>query len=815
MAGDKYITVILPLALPKNYTYLVNEDQVDKIIIGQRVEVELKRKIYTGIVGEIVDVHDSNYKPKPIISVVDDHAIISEIQLSFWKWIANYYCCTEGEVMQAALPSGLKLESETKLSAVIGDHDFSELTDDEYLIAEAMQVRKDLTFHEIKDILNKSSIHHVVRSLMDKGMLEVKEEVIQKYKEKQIKVASFSERFLSNRNDLTIAMDLVQKSEKQTNALLSMIQLTKDQDLVPLSELITMSNTDHSVFNALEKKGIINTKYHTVSRLDKYKGEILEVPPLSEEQSEAIRKINLAFNDHKSVLLHGITGSGKTRVYMELIQKCLDDGKQVLYLLPEIALTTQVVDRLLMIFGNDILLYHSKLTNQQRVEIWNEILLGKKIILGARSALFLPFNRLGLIIVDEEHDPSYKQSDPSPRYNARDCALVLAGRCNANVILGSATPSIESYVNTITDKYELVTLNNRYGDSVLPQIDIVDLKRERQVGLLKSFISIPLQHHINEQLSLHKQTILFQNRRGFSPMVQCEDCGWVAQCINCDVSLTLHKFTHEMRCHYCNYRTKLHHNCPDCGSDKINEIGFGTEKIAEEVQRLFPEARIGRLDVDTAKTKNAMDTIINDFQNRSIDILIGTQMVTKGFDFDHISLVGIINADSVMRFADFRATERAFQLMTQVAGRAGRRDEQGRVIIQTYSADHPVITDVINHDYLNFFNREVEERKMTLFPPFTRLIEIELKHKDFDRVDEAANFMAHQLKHHLQNRVNGPIVPSIARLKNMYLRRILIRIEKDHKMILYTKNLLLHVKALLLNKEGIKSTRIHIDVDPY
>ena len=817
MNDRHFITVILPLALPKNYTYEVSAEQIISLKVGHRVEVELKKKLYTAIVLDIQATPDSSYSPKPIVGIVDEDPIVDIHHIKFWQWIADYYCCTIGEVMDAALPSGLKLQSETKLILIDEDEVYSPelLSDEEYLIVEALTIQKELKFHQVKDILGKKSIYTLIRSLLDKEVIQIKEELIQKYKPKRIKVASLAPEIKKSNRKMEEAIALTERSDKQTRALLSLITLSRTIEFVPLSELVQHSNTDYSITKALAKKGIITISSQEASRIFHYTGEITEELNLSEEQLTADIAIHESFKQRLPVLLHGVTGSGKTRVYTELINETISKGKQVLFLLPEIALTTQIVERLMFIYGNDIVLYHSKLSNEQRVEIWNSVSLGKKIVLGARSAMFLPFKSLSLIIVDEEHDSSYKQSDPSPRYNARDCALVLARQINANIVLGSATPSLESYFNATQKRYSLIELNQRYGDAVLPKIEIVDLKQERKTGRLRSSISHQLKEKMVEILGMKKQVILFQNRRGFAPVVQCEDCGWSAQCVNCDVSLTLHRYTSEMRCHYCNYRIKLQSHCPSCGSDNLKDVGIGTERIVAEVKEQFPGYTIARLDIDSAKTKASMDQIVADFKHRETDILVGTQMVTKGFDFDHIALVGIINADALIRFTDFRAEERAFQLMVQVGGRAGRRAEQGTVIIQAYSANHVVLQNVIDHDYKAFFQRQMDERATSHFPPLCKMIELEIKHQHVEKVDAATSILLTKLKENLGDRVKGPIVPSISRIQNMYIRNILIKLENESKLLTYTKNYLNHLKGVILNTEGIKNTRINIDVDPY
>jgi primosomal protein N' (replication factor Y) len=812
-----YITVILPLALQQEYTYSVLEEFRSDIQIGIRVEVTLKNKGYAAIVAEIHSEIDEGIRPKSIIGILDYQPVITQKQLRFWHWISNYYLCSLGEVMHAALPSGLKLESETKIVISTDfDGDFSQLSDEEYLVAEALSIREELTIEEVRSILNKKSIYPTIRSLLDYRVIDIYEVLVHKYKPKKIRAVRLHKDYRSERT-LGDFIDQKIKSEKQKNAIYAYITLDQAKyNLIPVSDIYEYSNTNSSVIKALEKKGIFVVETIEASRLTIYDSEVTEVPQLSQEQIKALHQINHYFEIKKPVLIHGITGSGKTRMYIEIIQEMIRTGKQCLYLLPEIALTTQIVERLESYFGNDILIYHSRLSNNQRVETWKEVLKEKKIILGARSSLFLPFQNLGLIIVDEEHDSSFKQQNPSPRYNARDLSIVLAKQHNAFILLGSATPSIESYTNAKTGKYGLVELHNRYGDSVLPKIELVNLKREKQVGRLRNtIVSRKLEEEIKHTLDNNKQVIIFQNRRGFSPVVQCNDCGWRAECKNCDVTLTLHQYFHEMRCHYCGYRTKKAEHCPECSSKNLYEIGQGTERIEDDLKSKFPEARIARMDYDTTKTKSAFEELVYDFSRGRKDILVGTQMVTKGFDFDNLGLVGVINADSLTKFPDFRAGERAFQQLTQVAGRAGRRGEQGLVIIQAFTPDHPSIQETLHHDYIGFYKREMKERKEFSFPPYVRVIRIELKHKRHDVLAHGSQYFADQLYKKLGFRVKGPFIPSVSRVKNNYIQFINLKLELKTEVISTAKELVLKTKENLRHIDVIKGIRVNIDVDPY
>lgn len=818
--SDLFVKVILPLALPESYTYSVPKELVDAVKIGIRVEVSLKNKLYSAIVSEILENIKLDYKTKDIIAVLDSDPLVTESQLQFWHWMANYYCCTLGEVMNVAMPASLKLESETK---VILDGDINDvshlLSDEEYLIAEALSIQNELTILQIQGILNKKSIFPILRSLIDKRIISIKEELIEKFKPKMVNYMTLNEPYLDNPNLLSEAFDLVIKSDKQTKALLAFVQLSRNKTFsIPVSEICQLAGVDTVTVQTLAKKKIFTIEKKRYSRIGLNAIEEQEtqaLQPLNQYQTEAFGKILKNFNSQKPVLLHGITGSGKTRIYAELIQQQIDKNRQTLYLLPEIALTTHMVTRLKSLFGDDVLVYHSKMNNQERVEIWNAVLLGTKIVIAARSGLFLPFSHLGLIIVDEEHDPSYKQNEPNPRYNARDAALYLAHQTNANIILGSATPSLESYANAMSQKYGLVQITERFGDSVLPTISIVDLKNEHKDQRFKGVFSHELITAIENALIQKEQVLLFQNRRGYSPTLSCQICGWFADCINCDVHMTTHKLFNEVRCHYCGSRAKIPTACPACGNPDLTEQGFGTEKIEEEIKELFPTALVGRMDMDTAKTKLAYETIIHDFEEKKIDILVGTQMISKGLDFENIQLVGVLNADNIMRYPDLRANERAFQLLTQVAGRAGRREKKGRVIIQTFQPDHPVIVETVQHWYDRFFTRESEERKMFRYPPYFRMIQIELFHKNAATVAHAATLLSQNISQLIGNRLIGPAVPSIARIRGMYINTITIKMEKDPNIVNKIKKIILAERDKLRQIPACKTVKIIIDVDPY
>ncbi len=810
----KVINVLLPLAIPKVYSYKVEKPLWPLIQFGVRVEVPLRNKLLSGIVIEETenDLH-SLHKLRYIVSVIDKMPIITEEQYKLWQWISEYYMCTIGEVMNVALPSGLKLSSETKLIVRSHIDDFEgELSDKEYMLAEAVSIQNELTIAQVQEILDQKTVFPYIKSLMDKGIVLVKEELKEGFKAKTERFVKITDSYEGDK--LTDALDLCTKSEKQTRTLLSYAQLSRQNPWVSAKKIRNHASVDSSVFKALEKKGIVVLADKEVSRLSNELITHAEPPPLNQHQEIALEEIQKLFELNTKVLLFGVTGSGKTRIYIELIKDCIEKGMQVLYLLPEIALTTQIVDRLMTTFGNSIGVYHSKMSNNQRVEVWNAALAGKPLMLGARSSIFLPFKNLGLIIVDEEHDSSYKQSDPAPRYNARDTAIYLSNMYKCKVLLGTATPSLETFINTKKQKYGLVKLMERHGESQLPDIDIVDLRKQYKKGLMTSIFSKEMKDAINLALSKKEQVLIFQNRRGYSPTLQCMTCDFHAECPNCDVSLTVHDYFKELRCHYCSYRHKLPHHCPQCGFDKLDKLGFGTERIEQEIKNVFSTARVARLDFDTAKTKNAYIRILTSFKDHEVDILVGTQMVTKGLDFDNISTVGILAADKILHYPDYRANERAFQLLTQVAGRAGRREKKGRVIIQTYNPTHPVITETRNYDHVTFYKRESIERQRFLYPPYFRLINITVKHKDAKVAAEAARILTQRLKSKIGNRVIGPSVPGIARLRGLYIQNILIKMEKKSQVIRSIKSLVKEQISEMKQLASSKSVRFILDIDP-
>ncbi len=825
-----FADVLLPLPIPGLYTYRIPFELNDVVKKGIRVVVQFgRKKIYTALVRNVHKNPPKDYQPKYILSVLDTYQIVNDTQFKFWEWISSYYMCKQGEVMNAALPSALKLASETKI--ILNpkfNKDYSLLNEKEYLIVEALEIQNILTITEVSNIINQIKVIPLIKTLIEKGVVLIEEELTERYKPKIETFVCLTKEY-DNDDKLREAFDnLSKRAYKQLELLMSFINLSgkinKKPKQITRSQLLKSVNANAAQLNSLEKKGILVTYKKVISRLKHYDSESsTDSIKLNEFQEKAFNKIKEDFKEKDVVLLHGVTSSGKTEIYIKLINEVIAQGKQVLYLLPEIALTTQIINRLRKYFGNKVGVYHSRYNANEKVEIWNKVLNRNasgetkdtkfQIILGARSSLLLPFNNLGLIIVDEEHDTSYKQKDPAPRYNARDAAIYLARMHKAKTLLGSATPSIESYYNAQNGKYSLVELPIRYREIPMPEIIVVDIKEETRLKKMKSFFSSLLLKHIEEALKNNEQIILFQNRRGFSLRLECENCNWTPQCKNCDVTLIYHKYNNQLRCHYCGYSIRVPERCPVCGSTEIKMKGFGTEKVEEELSILFPDAHISRMDLDTTRSKNAYQQIINDFETQKINVLIGTQMVTKGLDFDNVSLVGILNADNMLSFPDFRAFERSYQLITQVSGRAGRKNKKGKVIIQTYNPYHTVIRNAINNDYLSMFNSQIIERKKFKYPPFYRLIKITLKHKDYKILNNAAKEFANMLRNKFSNRVLGPEYPLVSRIKTFYLKNILIKIEKRVSLSAVKSEIINQINIFHSSKRN-KSIRVIIDVDP-
>lgn len=805
------------MAIAKAYTYLVPENLVPYLQAGIRVEVQFgKNKLYTGLVMRIHHDAPAQQRAKPILNIIDEQPIVNEQQFRLWRWIAGYYLSSLGEVMNAALPANFKLTSETRITlGPLFHQDPSLLDDKEYLIAEALTLQEELSIEDLRGILDQQTVYPIIRRLLDKRVIYLKEELKEKYRPKKVKCVRFQEPFASDPGTIPLIFEAIGKSERQERAILAFVQVSKKQDFVRQAELVKLANIDHSVVKALVKKKILEVYDREISRLGSYEEETMEARELSEQQTQALASIQQQFTDKNVVLLHGVTGSGKTRIYLELMQAAIARGEQVLYLLPEIALTTQITERVKRVLGDEVVVYHSRLSHNERVELWNKVKQGQAAVVGPRSALFLPFEKLSLIIVDEEHDPSYKQRDPSPRYHGRDTAIMLAHQHDAKVLLGTATPAVETYHNAKTGKYGLVELTERFGGVALPEIVVADARKAQLEQTLHNHFTGQLLDELKAALERGEQAILFQNRRGYSPVYRCPTCGWHSECINCDVSLTYHKFREQLKCHYCGYSTKLPTECPACGSTQLSLQGFGTEKIEDELHIFLPDAKIGRMDLDTVRGKHAHAKIINEFEEGKIDILVGTQMVTKGLDFERVGIVGVLSADQLLQFPDFRAAERGFQLMLQVAGRAGRKHKQGKVLIQAFNTTHPVIKEVVEADYAAFYSREIQERRQFYYPPFQRLIRITLKHRKAPTVNDAMKLYAHWLKQQLGEWVLGPAVPPVGRVRTYYLLDVLIKLERDPKKIQFAKR---HIKAAtdqLKQTQGFGGVRVSIDVDPY
>lgn len=810
-----FVEVILPLSLAKNYLYRVPFDLNSEVAVGKRVVVQFgKNKIYTALIKTISQTAPGLYQAKYIIDVVDEQPVITAAQLQLWDWMTGYYLCNEGDVMSAALPTGLKLASETII--VLKEDVLQEeaLTQKESILIDALNHQKRLTIADVSALLGQKTVYPIINTLLEKGLVYVAEEVVEKYRPLLKSFVALNV-FYREEENLKQLFAILERAPKQLNALLTFIKLSRKQNLISKSQLLEESDCGQAAFKTLLDKEIFTVEKRPVSRLKENDDDFVLNFELSVAQQQAFTGIEIEFEQKDVVLLHGITASGKTQIYIKLIEKAIEQGGQVLFLLPEIALTTQIVQRIQRYFGDAIGVYHSKFNNNERVEIWNKVLNGKyRVVLGARSAVFLPFKELKLIVVDEEHESSYKQQEPSPRYQARDVAVYLAHLHQAKTVLGSATPSIESYYNAISQKYGLVTLNERFGGVELPLHEVVSISEETKKKKMVSYFSGKLIESISLALEQKEQVILFQNRRGYATILICATCGYAPKCVNCDVSLTYHKTSGKLHCHYCGYHQSSINICPACGSVHIEQKGFGTERVEEELSLVFPDAKIARLDVDSTRTRNGLQQLISDFQEKKTDILIGTQMVAKGLDFDNVTLIGVINADTLLNYPDFRAFERSYQLLAQVAGRAGRRDKQGKVIIQAYDDSHRIIRQVMDNQYLEMYKDELAERLQFHYPPFTRLIFVNIKHKDQHLLNVAAQRFATVLRAQLGPRVLGPEQPMVARIRNYYIKQVIIKTDKDtsvQKVKSVLKNTILDFQA----EKEYRSVNIQVDVDPY
>ena len=799
------------------FTYKITQAEASFLEVGTRVAVPFgKSKIYTALVAEIHQIAPDAYEAKEIHQILDDVPLVTAKQLQHWSWIANYYMCSLGEVMRSALPSAFLLESETLVLQNEQFIDESTLTDDEFLIVEALQHQSSLKIDKIGAILDRKRVLPILHQLLDKGAIQLQEELYERYTPKLVKYVRLTDAY-ADEKELNKLLESLSRAKKQRELVLTYFSIqASSKKPIKATILKEQSGSSDAVLKALVAKEIFEIYHIQVDRVN-FEGENKKIKKLSDYQYNVYHLINKSFKEKDVTLLHGITSSGKTEIYAKLIEEVLKKGKQVLYLLPEIALTTQLIARLQVYFGDRISVFHSKYSLNERVEVWQNVLHKNEkaqLVLGARSSVFLPFDNLDLIIVDEEHEISYKQFDPAPRYNARDAAIVLANIHKAKVLLGSATPSIESYYNAKEEKYGFVELNRRYGNVLLPEIELVDIKEGYRKKRMKGHFSERLLILINEALAEKEQVILFQNRRGFSPIVECTTCGVAPQCPNCDVSLTFHKFRGELRCHYCGYNRAMPQTCSACGNATLDTKGFGTEQIELELKELFPEHVIGRMDLDTTRGKYGYEKIINAFQAQEIDILVGTQMLSKGLDFANVSLVGVLNADNMLNFPDFRAHERSFQMLTQVSGRAGRDKKRGKVAIQTFNPYHQILQQVTTNDYVNMYKEQLEERHQYVYPPLNRLVKVTLKHKDYIKVDKASQWLAASFFNSFGENVLGPSSPAISRIRNQHIKTILIKLPKKNSLK-QSKEIIQKIKNSFQSIVDFRSVRFNTDVDNY
>jgi primosomal protein N' (replication factor Y) len=778
-----------------------------------------KTKVYTGIVYAVYKDKPPNYETKTIDQILDEQPLITQRQIKHWEWIANYYMCTLGEVVRAALPSAFLLESETIVSLIASEKevDESDFSDEEFMVFEALQHQPSLHINDIRNILDKQHVVKILDGLLQKKVIEVQEEVYEQYTPKLKRYLKLASNYASEEN-LRALLDTLTRAPKQREVLMNLFMLSAQQKKpVESVELQKKSDTTASVIKTLIDKGVLEEYFLQRDRIQYEGEEASEVKELNEAQEQAFSEIRSNFDNQDVVLLHGVTSSGKTEIYVKLIAELIATGKQVLYMLPEIALTTQLISRLQFYFAEKVSVYHSKYSVNERVEVWNNVLNNKpkaQIVIGARSSLFLPFSDLGLIIVDEEHEPSFKQYNPSPRYHARDAAIVLASLHQAKTLMGSATPSLESYHNAETGKYGLVQLKKRFRNVLMPDIELVDIKEKHRKKLMKGHFSDHLLEAMHEALANEEQIILFQNRRGFSPIVECTTCGISPQCPNCDVSLTYHQYKKELRCHYCGYHMAMLQSCMACGSETLDAKGFGTEQIETELSSLFPDHTIARMDQDTTRGKHAYAKLIEKLENLEIDILVGTQMLAKGLDFRNIGLVGVMNADNLLNFPDFRAHERSYQLLQQVSGRAGRTEKRGKVLIQTFNPYHQILQQVSTNDYELMYKQQTEERYQYKYPPYFRTIKITCKDRNFDKMQKAAVWFGRALELKLGANVLGPEQPPVGRIRNQFITNILVKIPKQQSLG-KTKNYISKVQRSFNAIKEFSTVRLSIDVDNY
>lgn len=814
-----FVDVILPIPLKQTFSYSINKDEAGFLKPGMRIAVPFgKTKIYTAIVDSIHDQPPTGYETKSIDHILDQNPIITPLQLKHWKWMANYYLCSIGEVVRAGLPTAFLLESETIVKLVSSKEINEELlSDDEFLVYEALHHQSSIHINSIRSILDKKNVVSVIQKLISKGVVEVEETIYEQYIPKLKRYIKLTSNY-SAEKQLRNLLDSLSRAPKQREVLMTFFMLqSQSKKPIEAARLVKESNSSAAVLKSLLDKGVFEEYFVQKDRIE-FKGESSsDIKALNEFQLTAFNEIKTSFQKDDVVLLHGVTSSGKTEIYVKLIEEVLASGKQVLYMLPEIALTTQLIKRLQRYFGEKISVYHSKYSVNERVEVWKAVLEQKEkaqVIVGARSSLFLPFKNLGLIVVDEEHEPSFKQYNPAPRYNARDSAIVLASLHNCKLVMGSATPSLESYHNAKIGKYGYVSLTKRFGNVLMPDIELVDIREKSKKKQMTGHFSDRLLEEMRETLKNGEQIILFQNRRGYSPVVECTTCGVSPQCPNCDVSLTYHQTRNQLRCHYCGYHMAMMVSCIACGSQTLDTKGFGTEQIETELKSLFPKNKIARMDQDTTKGKHAYSKLIDALENEEIEILVGTQMLAKGLDFRNIGLVGVMNADNLLHFPDFRAHERSFQLLQQVSGRAGRTQKRGKVLIQTFNPYHQILKQVSVNDYQGMGKEQLEERYQYKYPPFYRIIKMEFKDKNHQKVQRASSWFSQALSVKFGENVLGPEPPPVARIRNKFIYNVLLKIPKKQSLET-TKKYISNVENKFNSIKEFVSVRINIDVDCY
>lgn len=816
-----YVEVILPLPLPGTFTYSVPEDFQEYACPGHRVVVSFgKTRFHTGVIRRITEKHDHISRVKPIIDALDLEPIVSEDQFLFYEWLSEYYLCTIGETLQAALPSGFKLSSEAFISlAPNAEPDLYILTEKEEWILRKLE-DKDLHIADIRKLTGLDQPIKLVRSLQERGLIQILEKLKDKYTPKRERRIRLCQPYLEEHK----LDDLVQQLQRQTKQIDVIVSYLRDVPVLqdPAQNLLGTSKPEmikegasSSSINTLIKKGVFEEWDEIVDRFAINHLSTGPLPELSDIQALKKKQILTAFESHRTILFKGVTGSGKTEIYMSLISEIIEQGGRVLYLLPEIALTTQIIGRFRKVFGNRFGIYHSRFSDTERMEVWKKCLKGEfDFVIGVRSAVFLPMTGTEMIIVDEEHEPSYKQYDPAPRYHARDAAIYLAHHLNARILLGSATPALESFTNAQAGKYAYVELNERFNEQPRPIFHLVDLTEERKRRTIKGSFSSRLLNELHHVTDQEKQALLFQNRRGYAPVVMCESCGHTPKCPNCSVSLTYHIYANTLNCHYCGYKESMMENCSSCGERSLKTVGLGTEKVEEELGILMPDIRVQRMDLDSTRSKHAYQDIIDRFERHEIDVLIGTQMISKGLDFERVELVGIFDADRIIHFPDFRSHERAYQLLTQVGGRAGRKHEQGHVIVQTNDPSLPLLARIRQEDYEGFYQDEMKERLKFRYPPFYRLIQIIVRHKDKQTAYEAADQLSFFLKKQLGERTSPPIEPTISKIRNYYRYQLVLRLEKEKVSLSGVREFLISTRDTLLALQSFKSVRVHFDVDP-